>query len=44
MKYLLIWLAFDLLVYLIMWYDTREHHFHIKETFDSIKNSFTADE
>lgn len=51
MQYLLIWLAFDLLVYLYMWYDTKEHNYHVKETLDSfkqslsnIKDSFTQDE
>ena len=43
-KILLIWAAFNLVMYLIMWYDCKEHTFHIKETIRSIKDSFTQDE
>lgn len=44
MTYLLIWLAFDLVVYLIMWYDSREHKFTFMDTLRDFKESITQDE
>lgn len=50
-KILLGWAIFDLVVYLLMWFDTKERNFHVKESIASmkesirnIKESFTQDE
>lgn len=42
--FLIIWLAFDVLVYLLMWYDRKEHHYNFKEKMRNIKESFAQDE
>lgn len=41
---LLIWLAFVLLVYLLMWYESKPHHYHFRENWNSLKDSFQQDE
>lgn len=43
-KILLFWGIFDLIIYLIMWYDSKEHHFNLAETLSNIKENFTQDE
>jgi len=43
-KILLGWLIFDVIVYLLMWYDSKDHHFNIAQTIQNIKESFTQDE
>lgn len=41
---LIIWLIFDILVYLLMWYDRKEHNYDIKGKIQGIKDSFEKDE
>lgn len=41
-KILIGWGAFVLITYLVMWYDSKEHH--VLDTFRNIKDSFTQDE
>lgn len=41
---LLGWLGFITVVYLYMWFDSKEHHFNIVEKLTSIKETFTEDE
>ncbi|MCQ2223657.1 MAG: hypothetical protein MJZ35_07710 [Bacteroidaceae bacterium] len=50
-KILIGWIVFDVVAYLIMWFDTKERNLHIKEAISSmkesmrnIKDSFTQDE
>lgn len=38
------WGTFVVLSYLIMWYDSKEHHFNIGETIQEIVDSFKQDE
>ncbi len=39
---LIIWLLFDLVVYIYMWYDRKDHHF--KEKFRDFKDSFEGED
>ena len=41
-KILIAWGAFVLITYLIMWYDSKEHH--VLDALRNIKDSFTQDE
>lgn len=38
------WLAFITLVYLYMWYDSKEHNYNIVSTLTNIKETFMQDE
>lgn len=41
---LIAWASFDLLVYLMMWYDRKDHHYNFKDKIRDIKDSFEKDE
>lgn len=45
MTYFLIgWFAFISIIYLYMWYDSKEHHYNIVEKLTKIKETFVEDE
>ncbi|MBQ0019608.1 MAG: hypothetical protein KBT39_03700 [Bacteroidales bacterium] len=41
---LLIWLIFDIVVYLYMFYDRKDHHYNFKQKLQDFKDSFETEE
>lgn len=38
------WITFDVLVYLLMWYDRKDHHYNFKSKIQDLKDSFEQED